>query len=157
MLRRDIIPGKYFPPGYDYEKEQNTAFFLFGFGVVLSFEYYWRLYQAVEDLYLHRDGKLILRENALAEPFEHLLSRQWMFFMPFFLFLLAMAINHYLYYHSAGGCLNLMRRLPGRDVLLKSCAQVSVFLMIAGTLLIEFLYLLYYIVYLLMMPSQCLP
>lgn len=157
MLRRDIIPGKYFPPGYDYGREQNTAFFLFGFGAVLSIQYYWRLYQATEELYLHRDGKRILREAVLAQPFGQLLSAQWMFFLPFFLFLLAMAVNHYLYYLSAGGCLNLMRRLPGRGVLLKSCTQVPVFLMIAGTLLLEFLYLLYYIVYLLMIPSQCLP
>lgn len=157
MLRRDIIPGKFFPPGYDYEKEQNTALFLLLVGAGLSVQYYWKLYLAVEDLYIHRDGKILLLEHATAQSFEALVAHHWIFYMPFFLFLSAMAINHYLYYCSAGKCLYLMYRLPQKGVLLKSCVQVPVFCMVAGSFLIEFLYLLYYIVYLLMVPGQCIP
>lgn len=157
MLRKDIIPRKFFPPGYDYEQEQNIALALLGIGAGFSLQYYWKLYLAVEDLYIHRDGKILLIEDAIAQPFEALVSHHWVFYMPFFLFLFAMAVNHYLYYCSAGKCLYLMYRLPQKGALLKSCVQVPVFCMMAGTLLMEFLYLLYYIVYLLMIPGRCIP
>lgn len=157
MLRRDIIPRKYFPPGYDYEKETNTALLLFGIGAGLSLQYYWKLYRAVEALYYHKNGKILLIEYAVAPPFGYLVSNHWMFFAPFFLFLLASMLHHYMYYCSAENCLYLMRRLPKRGVLLDSCVRAPFLCMGAGVVLLAFLHLLYYIVYLLMVPAKCLP
>ncbi len=157
MLRRDIIPRKYFPPGYDYERETNITLFLFGTGTALSLQYYWKLYRAVDALYTHKNGKLLLSEYAMAPPFGHLVSSHWMFFAPFFLFLLAAMLHHYMYYCSAGNCLYLMRRLPKRGALFKSCVQAPLLSMGAGTVLLVFLHLIYYIIYLIMIPGECLP
>ncbi len=162
MRRRYIITGKYFPPGFDYEKEWKRARVLFVLGVGCSVQFFFRLYYAVQDLYQYQfdQKKLkwvrVLWEGAVAKSFPDLLKGQWKYYLPYFLFLVAMIFNHYLYYYSTEKCIYLMKRLPKRWTLLKSCVRFPFFGICAGAAGLAVLYLLYYIVYLIVIPGDCL-
>ena len=114
---------KYFPPGYAYEMERNGAGLLLGLGAVLSLSFFGRLHSAVDNLYEYRNRSRVLREGVLAAPFGRLVAEQWSFYLPLFLFLAATVIFHYIYYRQSTKSIYLMKRLPGRWVLLKSCVQ----------------------------------
>lgn len=93
----------------------------------------------------------------MAASFRQLVSNHWALYVPFVLFLTAMVVYHYTYYYRETRSIYLMRRLPGRGAVLKSCAAGPLLgLGIAGVGL-ALLYLLYYGIYLLVIPGECLP
>ena len=150
-------PGDYFPPGYEYEMERNSAMLLLGIGAVLSLSFFVNLYHAVEVLYEYVDHRQILRKNAVATSYAELVGVQWRFYIPFVLFLAAMVIYHYFYYRRETKSIYLMRRLPQRGVLFKSCVKGPLLGLGIGTVALAALYLLYYGIYLLAVPWECLP
>lgn len=150
-------PEKYFPPGYEYEKERNSAVLLFGICAGLSLQFFGKLYQAVEALYEYTGGKRMLREDAAAASFGRLVTGHWGLYVPLVLSLTAMMIYHYIYYYRETRSIYLMRRLPGRGVVLKSCVMGPLFGLGVSAVMAALLYLLYYGIYLLVIPGECLP
>ena len=150
-------PENYFPPGYEYEQERNNALFLLGIGAGLSLSFFGNLYRAVEALYEYENHRRVLRENAVAASFGHLVMGHWGLYVPFFLFLTAMMIYHYFYYRRETKSIYLMRRLPRWGVLFKSCVKGSLLGLGIGAAALAVLYLLYYGIYLLVIPAECLP
>ncbi|MDE5893540.1 MAG: hypothetical protein K2H45_11520, partial [Acetatifactor sp.] len=134
-------PEDYFPPGYEYEMERNSAGLLLGIGAVLSLSFFVNLYHAVEALYEYVNHRQILRKNAVAASFAELVGGQWMFYIPFVLFLAAMVIYHYFYYCRETKSIYLMRRLPRRGVLFKSCVKGPLLGLGIGTVALAALYL----------------
>lgn len=157
MLKKLFLLEKYFPPGYEYRKERNTAGFLLGLGVVLSLRFFKNLLHAANRLYDHIQGRRVLRAGAAAPPFRQLVEDQWMLYIPLFLFLASMMLYHYFYYYHTTKSIYLMRRLPKRSILFKSCVQGPLLCMGASTVLLAALYLSYYGVYRLVIPAECLP
>ncbi len=131
-----IITRKYFPPGFNYEREWKWALILFGGGVAFSLRYYFDLYREIGSLYCYKYERLgeevrrfrVLQEGVVAGTFMHLVGGHFM-----------------------------MRRLPKKGALLKSLVQAPLFGILSGILCLSLLYLLYYIVYLIMIPKGCLP
>ncbi len=160
-----IITRKYFPPGFNYEREWKWALILFGGGVAFSLRYYFDLYREIGSLYCYKYERLgeevrrfrVLQEGVVAGTFMHLVGGHFMFYVPFFLYLAVMMVIHYIYYCNTEKCLYLMRRLPKKGALLKSLVQAPLFGILSGILCLSLLYLLYYIVYLIMIPKGCLP
>lgn len=150
-------PENYFPPGYEYEQERNNAGLLLGISAVLSLFYFRDLYRAVEALYEYENHRRVLRENAVAASFGHLVTNHWGLYVPFVLFLTAMMIYHYFYYCRETKSIYLMRRLPQRGVLFKSCVKGPLLGLGIGAASVAVLYLLYYGIYLLVIPAECLP
>ena len=148
---------KYFPPGYAYEMERNGAGLLLGLGAVLSLSFFGRLHSAVDNLYEYRNRSRVLREGVLAAPFGRLVAEQWSFYLPLFLFLAATVIFHYIYYRQSTKSIYLMKRLPGRWVLLKSCVQGPLLGLLAAAALAGLLNQINYGSYLLVIPRECLP
>ncbi|MDE7225166.1 MAG: hypothetical protein K2O34_15475, partial [Acetatifactor sp.] len=56
-------PKNYFPPGYEYERERNSAILLLGIGAGLSLQFFKNLYYAAEALYEYVDYRRVLRED----------------------------------------------------------------------------------------------
>ena len=150
-------PEKFFPPGYEYEWERNSAVLLFGIGVALSLQFFGRLYQAAEALYEYTDRGRVLREDVVAASFGHLVTGHWGLYVPLVLFLTAMMIYHYIYYYRVTRSIYLMRRLPGRGVVLKSCVAGPLTGLGMVIVILALLYLMYYGIYLLVIPGECLP
>ncbi|MDE7297766.1 MAG: hypothetical protein K2N94_02910 [Lachnospiraceae bacterium] len=157
MLKKRFSFEKYFPPGYEYSKERNTAGFLLGFGAVMSLHFFKNLLHAADRLYDHVQWRRVLRAGAVAPPFRQLVEDQWMLYIPLFLFLASMMLYHYFYYFHTTKSIYLMRRLPKRSVLFKSCVQGPLLYMGASAALLGVLYLSYYGAYRLVIPAECLP
>lgn len=151
------MPEAYFPPGYEYEWEWKGAAALLGVGAAFSLMFFRNLYGAAEILYIDTDRGRVVSEGAAAASFGQLISNHWGLYLPFFLFLTAMIIYHYTYYFRGTRSIYLMRRLPGRGAVFKSCAAGPLLGMGTGLAGLALLYLLYYGIYLLVIPGECLP
>lgn len=157
-IQEDLLkPENYFPPGYAYESERNIAIILLGTGAGLSLSFFGDLYRAVGVLYEYQNHRRVLRENAVAASFGHLVTGHWGLYVAFVLFLTATMIYHYFYYCQETKSIYLMRRLPQRGVLFKSCVKGPLLGLGIGAAALAVLYLLYYGIYLLVIPAQCLP
>lgn len=157
-IQEDLLkPGNFFPPGYAYESELSSAIILLGIGAGLSLSFFRNLYRTVEALYEYENHRRVLRENAVAASFGHLVTGHWGLYVPFVLFLTAMMIYHYFYYYRETKSIYLMHRLPRRGVLLKSCVKGPLLGLGIGAVALAALYLLYYGIYLLVIPGECLP
>lgn len=145
----------YFPPGYEYKRERDSVKLLMGIGMGLSLQFFIRLHQAAEALYEYKDRERVLREGALAAPFWKLVTGHWGLYVPLFLFLAAMMVYHYIYYYRGAKSIYLMRRLPGRRTVLKSCVAGPLLGMVLAAVTLVLLYLMYYGIYLLKIPEEC--
>lgn len=151
-------PGAYFPPGYPYREERNAAGILLGMGMIFSLRFLGRLHSAVEDLYYtNRIYGRTLRPGGVADSFLTLAGSSAGFFLPFYLFLAAMMIYHYFYYHRETKSIYLVRRLPEKGFLRKSCVQMPLLGMGAGAVAMAAMYLGYYGIYRLSIPAECMP
>lgn len=157
MQERLRKPGNYFPPGYEYERERNGAGLLLGIGTALSLSFFGNLHHAVEALYEYADHQRILKKDVVAVSFGQLIRGHWGFYVPFVLFLTTMMIYHYFYYYRETKSVYLMRRLPRRGVILVSCVKGPLLGLGIGAVALAALYLLYYRIYLLAIPGECLP
>ncbi len=150
-------PETCFPPGYDYESERNYAVLLLGLGIGLSLQFFISLHRSAEVLYEYRDREWVLREGAVAASFGKLVTGHWGLYVPLFLFLAAMMAYHYIYYYHETRSIYLMRRLPGRWTVLKSCVAGPLLGMGLAAMILTSLYLMYYGMYLLVIPGECRP
>lgn len=151
-------PGRYFPPGYEYETEGKAAGTLLGIGIVLSLQFFAALYRERGRLrcLLDADSARVWPET-VARPFLELLRGHLILYAPFLLFLLGMTVCHYLYYYRGTKSIYVMRRLPRRGILWRSCVMGPLLGALPGALILVLLYLLYFGIYLLAIPAECLP
>lgn len=158
-LRKNLswTPEALFPPGYEYEWERNGAVLLFGIGAALSLRFFGSLYRTVEALYEYTDRRRVLRADAVAVPFGQLVADHWALYVPLLLFLIAMMGYHYIYFYRGTRSIYLMRRLPERGVVAKCCTAGPLFGLGVAAVSLALLYLLYYGIYLLAVPGECLP
>lgn len=154
---------KLFPPGYEYETEVWLAVFFWG-GTVGASAIYFAVYLhgAIEKLYQHAPYvsigfRRVLREGARVEAFAELVEWYWALWLPAFLFLAVMPLIHYIYYYRDTRSIYVMRRLPRRGITFKSCVRGPA--LGAGIVLATaaFLYLLYFGIYRLGVPAECMP
>ena len=150
-------PEAYFPPGYEYEWEWKGAALLLGIGAAFSLLFFPGLCRAAEALYIDTDSGRVVREGAAAASFGQLTANHWALYVPFVLFLVAMMISHYAYYFRGTKSIYLMRRLPERGALFQSCAAGPLLGLWTAAAGLALLYLLYYGIYLMVIPGECLP
>lgn len=151
---------RFFPPGYEYKGELWLAGILWGGPVGVSvFRFVLSLYLAVGKLYQnvsYMDYRKVLREGARVAAYAELVEWYWALWIPAILFLAAMPLYHY-YYYCDTRSIYVMRRLPRRGITFKSCVQgpaLGVVIVLATAVL---LYLLYYGIYCLGVPAECMP
>ncbi len=143
-----------YPPGYGFVQEWKVGGILFGFGVIFSFYFFVELYDAYIMLAVYEQGHVVgVLEGAVAKPFLQLIDARR--FVPFFLFQAVMAVYHYFYYYQGAKSIYLMRRLPRGGVLIKSCVFGPLLCGGAGAVAAATLHLLYYFIYLLVIPGEC--
>lgn len=154
---RKINLKKYYPPGYEYRREMNWLAAFMGLGLGGSLYFFAMLDRQVRSLYRYADGFRLLRKDRLAASFTELTEWYWALWLPTFLFLLAMPLYHYFYYYRDTKSIYVMRRLSGRGVTFKSCVQGPVICAGAALTAAMVLYLLYFGIYMLSIPPQCMP
>ncbi len=147
---------RYAPPGINLQLEKNlfigglAAALLWSFSFFSSFERY------KDHLYVHRAGKEILLEGAIMEDFVVVLGKSlWLFFLLVFC-LAVVAVLHYCYHYQGSKSIYLMRRLPDAFELHRRCLTLPIAAILITLAAAFLLLLLYFGLYMLLTPDQCL-
>jgi len=144
------------PPGIDAGRELRG--FLTGLVVagILSLNFFQRFSKAKALLYHIQGTKEVLREGAVMTNFSVVLGGSLNRFGFLCVLLLGVLVWHYLYYWQGSKSIYLMKRLPSGMEIHKRAWTLPL-LAIAITLVTAFaLLLLYYEIYMIATPEQCI-
>lgn len=149
---------KLYPPGYAYRWELAVTAGLTLAAIFFSVRFLVRLDNAVTALYYYGPaGERQLCPGAVIEPFHGIARGSWQAFWLPALSQAAIAVSHYCYYYRSTRSIYLMRRLPQRGLVLRSCLASPLLCLGLLALVTGVLWLLYLGCYFLAVPAQCLP
>ena len=146
----------YAPAGINLQMERNL--FLGGMIAALlwSFSFFNSFSRYKGHLFYYRGSEAILREGAIMEDFAVVLDKAlWGFFLLAFCLIL-LAVYHYAYHYQESKSIYLMRRLPNAFELHRRCLSLPAAGIVIALLSAFVLLLIYYAVYMLATPDQCL-
>lgn len=150
---------KHFPPGMNVEGEK----FFFGFGMCAAFFYswsfIWRYLEArmrlSEISRLQRFPKVIYQGTI--EHFSVLLGNALIGFWFVAIGMMGFAIIHYAYFWQGSKSIYVMKRLPNKMELYKRVWTLPLISLLLCAVTALVLLFIYYGVYVLATPKQCLP
>lgn len=150
---------KYTPPGIDVRKQIKLCLFGLGAASVWSLSYLVRYMIARTNLYESSMLGKVLKEGAVMTDFNHLLHEGDSLdgFLVFYLVMLGLLVYHYLYYYQGSKSIYLMRRLPDKWELHRRCVILPFVATVVAVITEIALVCLYYGIYLVCTPQQCLP
>ncbi len=152
-----------FPPGYEYDRELKRLMCLWMIGILYSLRFFADYHKAYQRLFVWKqvpgelDAEYVLREGAQIAPFPELLSQGMLLFVPLVLVLIAAIGVHYMYYRQGSKSIYLMRRLPDKKLLHKTCLAAPLLGILTILVTIAVLSGVYYCVYIWVTPEICLP
>jgi len=147
----------YAPLGIELAKE--VMIFVSGntLSLLYSLVYFVNYIGERNNLYEKVGEQRVLREGAKMPAFEALIEGRWIGFWMVVVILVCMGIYHYIYHYMDSKLVYLMKRLPSKWELHKRCLVLPIAGIIITIAVMLILWLLYYGVYLLFTPQQCLP
>ncbi len=162
MARLEKFFDTLFPPGYDRGKECWQLLFYLLIGVIFSLRFVTEYYEAYDNLFGWRaeNGiavEKLVRQGAKIVPFEAIIGYNFMFLWLVLLLLVITGVKHYLYYTQGSKSIYLVRRLPDRYYVWKTCALGPLIGMGITLALIGILRLIYWLIYIGVTPIECLP
>ena len=146
-----------YPPGYPIRGELFGVVLLFGMAFIFSHQFLIRLWNMTWDLYVHEGKERFLKPDAVAESFSQMVEGHWWYFLAPLYYLAVMAVGHYLYYWQKTKSIYVMRRIPKRGVVFASCVKGAAFWTVVLVLGTALLYGLYFVLYWLVVPAECMP
>ena len=147
---------RYAPPGVNLKTERNL--FICGMVAALlwSFSFFNSFSRYKGQLYYHRGDEAILREGAVMEDFVVVLDKSLLGFLLLAFCLIMVAVYHYAYHYQDSKSIYLMRRLPDNMELHRRCLTLPAAAIVIALLTAFVLLLIYYAVYMLATPPECL-
>ena len=147
----------YAPLGIDAGKQ--VGWWLVGVAVATlhSMLFLFRYVDRRADLYHLKAGKRVLIEGAVITDFETLTEGVFLSFYLIGIVTLLVIIYYYFYHYQGSKMMYLMKRLPDKWELYRRCITLPV---VGAVLLMVWMLvvrMLYYSIYILCTPSQCLP
>lgn len=124
-----------------------------GLTLAASLSFFGRLLEEVQGLYYRVEGQLVLRAGRKAAAFTELTDWYWKLWLPVLLLIPALGLCHYLYYYRETRSIYVMRRIPARGGILRSCVQGSLLFEAMAVLLALAVYGFYFGIYWLSIPS----
>lgn len=148
-----------FPPGYEWRGECVRVAVLYGLAFLNSLFFFRTLREEYNGLFYYdgSSGERILRPGAKMMPYGEVLGWSLIGFVLLMVFALTIMVMHYLYYYQGSRSILLVRRLPRRSFLWITCVAGPALFIAVSALTYGFLYLLYYGIYILVTPVECLP
>lgn len=149
--------SKYAPLGINLAKE--VMFFICGMtaAIFYSLLYILEYLSARNELYEIVNEKKVLMENAQIVSFEALLGNHLLGFVIVMLVMVGICIYHYAYHYMDSKIIYLMKRLPSKWEMHKRCIILPIAGILVAAAVMLVLWGLYYGIYLLFTPQQCLP
>lgn len=157
---------KFFPPGYEGDREIWILLAWVICAVISSFQFFPEYVNEYELLWnrighVQPNGMVIVErvlwENAKMPSFSELIGDSLRLFWMVPILLIAYGIMHYVYYYQESKSILLVRRLPDRWFVWKTCVAGPLIGAVFNFSIMGIQVLLYYGTYLLVTPSQCLP
>lgn len=112
---------------------------------------------AVNALYDYRVSGRVLRDGAVIQSFDKLTEDVFTTGILVCIVTLLVVVYYYLYHYQGSKMMYLMRRLPNKNEIVRRCWTLP----IAGSVIMAVwmlsLRIIFYAVYILCTPSQCLP
>ena len=147
---------KQLPPGVDAKREVKAlALGLVG-AVVYSFSFLWKYVEARNELFIYSRGVKKLMEGAVMPPFVKVLNDTMDGFLIFFVLMIFLMFLHYVTYYKESKAIYLMKRLPDKWELYRRCVVVPLVAILIQILIGALTLLIYYGVYILFTPAECL-
>ncbi len=109
------------------------------------------------NLYERIDEERVLRAGAIMPSFETLIEGRMIGFGIVIVILICISVYHYIYHYMDSKLVYLMKRLPSRWELHKRCLVLPIVGIIVTLVCSLLLWFIYYGIYLLFTPQQCLP
>ena len=164
-----VISSYLFPPGYDGENEYKRIRLIFLSAIVWSVQFFSHYYEAYKNLFYDashmvyygsngiglKDGDLL--PNAKIEPFMEILGNSMLFFIPLILSVIISGVMHYMYYTQDSSAILLVRRLPDRHYIGKTCVLGPMVGLGVSLIAMGIVLGLYYWIYITVTPAVCLP
>ena len=148
---------RYAPLGIPLSSEIGGYLATLLFDTVWSMGIVLRYLEARRRLYVYVDQTWVLIEGAKIAPFKAFIDNGFLAFWGIGIYAIAIMVYHYFYHYQGSKMMYLMKRLPNRWELHKRCFTLPI---AAVILAIGYRYLLegiYYAIYLIFTPNQCLP
>ena len=109
------------------------------------------------NLYEKIGEKQVLRTGAKMPEFEALIEGRMIGFGIVIVILICISVYHYIYHYMDSKLVYLMKRLPNKWEMHKRCLVIPVAGIIITIVCMILLWFLYYGIYLVFTPQQCLP
>ena len=150
---------KYAPPGIEFTKQLTRCLI----GISAAFGWSWsflvKYLTARGELFMRTMTGLVVREGVMMQDFWQLLHVDFDSldgFLLFYLVMLGLIVYHYLYYYQGSKSIYLMRRLPDKWEMHRRNVALPLAAIVIGFLTELVVLLLYYGIYVLATPTQCL-
>lgn len=162
MARLEKFFDTLFPPGYDKQKECRQLFFSLLAGIIFSFRCIAMYYEAYDDLLVWKveNGfgvEKVVRQGAKIVPFEEIISYNFMMLWLVLFLLIITVLKHYLYYTKGSKSIYLVRRIPDKRYVWRTCVLGPLIGMGITLAVIGILRLVYWLIYIGVTPVECLP
>lgn len=148
---------KYAPLGINVATEVGVYIAGVAIATLQSFTFLINYINARDELYTYRGSKRVLIEGTIIQDFNILLENVFLLSVIVCIATLLTTIFHYMYHYDGSKMMYLMKRLPDKLDLHRRCWTlpiVGTVLMAGWTIILKGIY---YAVYILCTPSQCLP
>ncbi len=150
-------PAKYVPLGIDAKRAFVCAATFLAVSVVYSMGFLFRYLNYYGELFIWQNGEKILAPDQVMADFNLILDGYLNGFIVTVIFMIGTAAYYYIYhYHGGSKSIYTMRRLPSRMELWKRCLAIPAATILSCALLAFILTLVYFGVYMLFTPDECL-
>lgn len=150
---------RYLPLGRDGKQTRDWLIFSLAVSALWSLwcflGQYWEEYQTL--FYYNAVGERIVNTRAVMVPFRDLLYGVEKGFGLVLAAMPALAVFHYLHHWQGSKSIYLMRRLPDPWELHRRCLAVPFTGAVACMALLGLMCVVFYLIYILCTPQQCLP
>ena len=149
--------GKYAPLGIPYEKHIRGFFALVTCATICTMFFFLQYGNALEELYTYRAGKKVLMEGVVIDSFGQITEGLFLMGYAVSVAVFLMVIYYYLYHYQGSKMMYLMKRLPDRWDIHRRCWTFPVCGAVITVVWMKILEMIYYGIYIIFTPSQCLP
>ena len=149
--------AKYAPLGIPYEKHIRGFLALVASATMCTMFFFLQYSNALERLYVYRAGKKVLKEGAIIDSFGQITEGLFLMGYAISVAVLLMVIYYYLYHYQGSKMMYLMKRLPDKWDVHRRCITLPVTGAVLMAVWMKVLEMLYYAIYIIFTPSQCLP
>lgn len=146
----------YAPPGIHLAQEVGYWMMTMVASTLWSMLFLVQYLQARNLLFKTVAGKKVLIEGVLMPTFEDLITGRFDIFFLVIIYCVIIAIYHYFYHYQGSKMMYLMKRLPNKWEVHIRCLILPVCASIIAVVYMFVLRTLYYAIYILCTPSQCL-